>query len=79
MKGSRLLLEKSTDHHFDAYEALIYIGDVPHRDTLSLSYHLRDLAVLHLMRNQHSMESGSWLPSTEQYEGSVVRIANIEP
>lgn len=29
------------------------------------------------MKNQYNSESGSWLPSTEQYEGSVVRIANI--
>ena len=29
------------------------------------------------MRNQCNAEPGSWLPSTEQYEGSVVRIANI--
>jgi hypothetical protein len=31
------------------------------------------------MRNQFNAEPGSWLPSTEQYEGSVVRVANILP
>jgi len=30
------------------------------------------------MRNQYNSQLGSWLPSTEQYEGSVVRIANIQ-
>ena len=34
--------------------------------------------MLHLMRNQHNQKLGSWLPSTEQYEGSVVRIANLK-
>ena len=29
------------------------------------------------MRNQHNVEPGSWLPSTEQYEGSNVRISNF--
>ena len=29
------------------------------------------------MRNGSNTESGSWLPSTQQYEGSVVRIADI--
>jgi hypothetical protein len=29
------------------------------------------------MKNQCNAEPGSWLPSTEQYEGSIVRVANI--
>jgi hypothetical protein len=72
-----ILLEKSTDHHFNAYEASIYTGNVRHPFRPSLTYHLQNLPVLHLMRNQCNSRLGSWLPSTEQYEGSVVRIANI--
>ena len=41
-------------------------------------YHLQNRPVLHLMRNESNKPPGSWLPSTEQYEGSPVRIHSIE-
>lgn len=40
-------------------------------------YHLQNLPVLHLMRNESNEAPGSWLPSTEQYEGSLVRIKSM--
>ena len=44
----------------------------------SLAFHMQNPPVLHLMRNQNNSEPGSWLPSTELYEGSVVRIAKVQ-
>jgi hypothetical protein len=44
---------------------------------MSLMYHLQNPPVLHLMRNESNAKPGSWLPSTEQYEGSVVHIASM--